>query len=38
MKTWLLRLGLLVLGIVLGYGLVFSLRFFTTVLPHGGMW
>lgn len=38
MKTWLLRAALLVVGIVLGYVTVFTVRFLVGVLPHGGMW
>ena len=38
MMRWLLGAVLAVMGVVLGYGLVFCLRFMTVVLPHGGMW
>ncbi len=38
MTTWLIRAVLLALGALLGYGLVFTVRFMAVVLPHGGMW
>ncbi len=38
MMRWLLGAVLAVMGVVLGYGLVFFLRFMAVVLPHGGMW
>lgn len=38
MMRWLLGAGMFVGGTLLGYWLVFLLRFGAVVLPHGGMW
>lgn len=38
MKPWLKLGGLFFAGIVLGYWVVFTYRFFEDILPHGGMW
>lgn len=38
MMRWLIRVGLVALSAVVGYWLMFLLRFAAVVLPHGGMW
>ena len=38
MMRWIIGTGMLVVGAVLGYWLMFLVRFLAVVLPHGGLW
>ncbi len=38
MMRWMIGALMLLVGAVVGYELMFLLRFFSVVLPHGGMW